>query len=74
MGLLDEIEAMAPRLRRVALALTGDTAAADDLVAHTIDRALARRHHDEDRLRRAECYDPRPRSGDFGSLFRGGPL
>ena len=45
MGLLDEIEAMAPRLRRVALALTGDMAAADDLVAHTLDRALARRHH-----------------------------
>lgn len=33
-----------PRLRRYALALTGDPAAADDLVQDTLERAIRKRH------------------------------
>lgn len=44
MGVLDEIEAVIPRLRRAARVLTRDRAAADDLVQDCLERALARRH------------------------------
>jgi DNA-directed RNA polymerase specialized sigma24 family protein len=37
-----EIEALIPRLRRYARALTRDPAAADDLVQETLARALAK--------------------------------
>jgi RNA polymerase sigma-70 factor (ECF subfamily) len=39
-----EIEAYIPRLRRYARALTGERAAADDLVQDTLERALSRFH------------------------------
>jgi RNA polymerase sigma-70 factor (ECF subfamily) len=41
---LDEIEAAIPALRRYAVALVRDRAAADDLVQDCLERALARRH------------------------------
>ncbi|MFN6952812.1 MAG: RNA polymerase sigma factor, partial [Albidovulum sp.] len=44
MSVLDDIEAVIPRLRRAARALTRDAAAADDLVQDSLERALARRH------------------------------
>lgn len=40
----DLIEQHIPRLRRYARALTGDRAAADDLVQDTLERALSRFH------------------------------
>ncbi len=43
MTMLDEIEAAIPALRRTALALLRDRAAADDLVQDCLERALARR-------------------------------
>lgn len=45
MGVLDEIEAAIPRLRRAARALTQNAAAADDLLQDGLERALARRNH-----------------------------
>ncbi|MCB2116654.1 MAG: sigma-70 family RNA polymerase sigma factor [Rhodobacteraceae bacterium] len=45
MSVLDEIEAAIPRLRRAARALARDTAAADDLVQDSLERALLRRSH-----------------------------
>lgn len=44
MSVLDDIEAVIPRLRRAARALTRDAASADDLVQNSLERALARRH------------------------------
>lgn len=44
MSVLDDIEAVIPRLRRAARALTRDAASADDLVQDSLERALARRH------------------------------
>lgn len=44
MSVLDDIEAVIPRLRRAARALTRDAASADDLVQDDLERALARRH------------------------------
>lgn len=44
MSVLDDIEAVIPRLRRSARALTRDAASADDLVQASLERALARRH------------------------------
>jgi RNA polymerase sigma-70 factor, ECF subfamily len=40
----DHVEQHIPRLRRYARALTGDRAAADDLVQDTLERALSRFH------------------------------
>lgn len=42
MSIEDRIAAETPRLRRYALGLTGDRAAADDLVQDTVERALRR--------------------------------
>ncbi len=40
----DQIEAVIPRLRRYARALTGERIAADDLVQDTLERALRKLH------------------------------
>ncbi len=40
----DQIEAVIPRLRRYARALTGERIAADDLVPDTLERALRKLH------------------------------